>query len=100
LRYVREFQSGTGGSDPRNKWYAVYQCDACGAQSDLHMPDRGTFIRRERPCPKCGALNPESLRKSLESKKASLEAQSRHIQSEIEKVIEELSRIPMEEMKE
>jgi len=83
--YKREFKSGTG-NDPRDTWYAVYKCDACGNEEWVHMSDRYTFRRVPRVCPKCHSMGAEDLRKSLEAKRDELRA-------EIEKVIQEINQL-------
>lgn len=94
MKYTREFQSGFG-NDPRNKWYAVYKCDACGHEEWVHMPMRSTFDRRPRTCPKCHSLGAEDLRNVLEAKKAELQAQEAKVRAEIDKVIAEIDRLPV-----
>lgn len=96
MKYIRKFQSGAGGSDPRNKWYAVYKCAACGHDEWVRISNVQTFIPRDRACPQCGVMDPEDLRKNLELKRASLEAQEAQVRAEIEKVIEELNRLQEE----
>lgn len=96
MKYIREYQNGCGGSDPRNKWFAVYKCAACGHESDIIMSDPSSFDRRDRRCPKCGAMEAGDLRKNLETKRVSLEAQRKVIQREIDDVIRQLDRLPVE----
>jgi len=97
MKYIREFDSGSGGTDPRNKCYAVYECGACGHEADILVSDRASFIRRDRRCPACGAMDAQDLRKSLELERASLEEQHRLIQVEIDRVITKMDELPVEE---
>jgi DNA replicative helicase MCM subunit Mcm2 (Cdc46/Mcm family) len=90
--YQREFQNGFG-NDPRNKWYAVFHCDACGHNEWVPMPWRDSFDKGPRVCPKCHSLGVEDLRKSLEAKRARLQAQEAQVREEIEKVIQELQQL-------
>jgi len=99
MKFIREFESGAGGSDPRNKWYAVYLCAACGYEDNIHSSNRDTFDRRDRRCPKCGAMDAQDLRKNLELKKASLEAEHKRIQGEIEGIIAQMNCLPVKEEK-
>jgi hypothetical protein len=90
--YVREFQTGTG-KDPRDKWFAVYHCDACGHEEWIHMYDRYAFDKRPRECPKCHSLGVEDLRKNLEARRAALLDQESKVRAEIEKVIKEIEQL-------
>lgn len=87
--FVREFESGFG-HDPRNKWYAVYKCDACGHEDYIHMPMPSIFNRNPRKCPKCHCLRAEDLRKSLAIKKAQLEAERARLDREIAELVVEM----------
>lgn len=97
MKYLRRFQTGTGGSDPRSKWVAVYKCESCGNEEWITMGDPLTFRTGNRVCPKCQALEPEDKRKSLEVRRSELEQQQARIKSEIDRIIEELDRLPVEE---
>lgn len=97
MKYIREYQNGCGGSDPRNKWFAVYECSACGHEERIIIPNRGTFNRRDRRCPECGALDAEDLRNKLQTRWAALEAQRQDIQKEIDNIIKQLDGMPVEE---
>jgi hypothetical protein len=90
--YKREFQTGTG-TDPRDKWYAVYHCYACGNEEWIPMGMHSSFDRRPRVCPKCHCLGAEDLRKSLEAKRAQLQAEEARVRQEIEKVLQELQQL-------
>jgi len=90
--YKREFQTGFG-NDPRNKWYAVYHCDACGHEEWVPMGMQSSFDRRPRPCPKCHSMGVENLRKNLEAKRVELEAREKQVRLEIEKVIQEIQQL-------
>lgn len=99
MTYIREFQTGYG-NDPRNKWYAVYKCDACGHEEWIHMPTPSTFDRtRARECPKCHSVGVEDLRNALAAKKAALEAEEARVRAEIEKVIAEIDRLSTKEVR-
>ena len=98
MKYIRKFQSGTGGSDPRNNWNAVYKCSACGHEEWKRIGDVGTFAGHDILCPKCGALDAEDLRKNLEARRASLEAQESLVRAEIEKVCAEIERLQQKEV--
>jgi len=90
--FKREFKNGTG-NDPRDTWYAVYKCDACGHDEWIHMSDRYTFRREPRVCPKCHCMGAEDLRKSLEAKRTKLQAEQDRVRKEIEKVIQEIQQL-------
>lgn len=97
MKYIRKFQSGTGGSDPRNKWNAVYKCGACGHEEWVRIADLATFAGRDRVCPACGAMDALDLRKNLELKRAALEEQRASLDREIEKLVAEIESLPVEE---
>lgn len=97
MKYIREYQNGCGGSDPRIKWFAVYKCAACGHEADIRMANPLTFDRRDRRCPECGAIDAEDLRNNLEVKRAALEARRAAITAEIEDIIRQLDGMPVEE---
>lgn len=97
MKFIREYQNGCGGSDPRNKWFAVYKCAACGHEADIRMADPSSFDRRDRRCPECGAMDAEDLRNNLETRRAALEAQRHAIQQEIDNIIKQLDGMPVEE---
>lgn len=97
MKYIREYQNGCGGSDPRNKWFAVYECGACGHEASIIISNRGTFDRRDRRCPECGALDAKDLRNNLETRRAALETQRRAIQQEIDDIIKQLDELTMED---
>lgn len=88
MRYIREFQTGTG-SDPRDKWIAVFKCDACGHEDWIPMSDRHTFKKEPRTCPACKVKEPEDLAKLL-AQKASLEAEQVRISLELERITAQL----------
>lgn len=90
--FIRQFQTGTG-RDPRDKWIAVYKCDACGHEAWLEMYDPTQYNKDPRRCPECGSMGAEDLRKSLEARRASLEAQEAKVRLEIEKVIQEIEQL-------
>ena len=93
MYFKRFFQTGIGGSDPRNRTVAVYQCDACGHDEWYVIPNAETFTKDLRRCPKCQAMGAEDLRKNLEARRAELLAQEVKVRAEIEKVILEIERL-------
>ena len=96
MYFKRFFQTGSGGSDPRDKTVAVYKCDACKNEEWYVIPHGSTFMKEPRVCPKCHSMGVDDLRKNLETRRDDLKAQEENIKAEIEKVISELARLEQE----
>ena len=93
MYFKRFFQTGAGGSDPRDKTVAVYHCDACANEEWYIIPYGSTFMKEPRVCPKCKSMGLDDLRKNLETKRDDLLAKQAQVKAEIERVIAELGKL-------
>lgn len=92
MKFERTYTTGFG-NDPRNKVFAVFNCEVCGKRDDVEVRPLTTFSKDDRRCPKCGALGHTDLKLRLQSELASLEQQEAGIQKRREEILAELSRI-------
>jgi rubredoxin len=92
--WVRFFQSGGMGYDPRQHTVAEFKCSVCGYVHWYPHVDKQYFdIKSERKCPECKSYGIEDKKNNLIAQKKVLEEQSAKIQREIEAIIVELNQV-------
>jgi hypothetical protein len=98
MYFVRTYTGGGADYDPRSKLWSVWQCDVCGEESDIECrPNVDMKFNEARKCPECHSFGKEDHAKQLLVKKNLLEIERERINQEIDKIINEINQIGVEQ---
>lgn len=86
--------AGGADHDPRQRRWAVYECDCCGYIHDLEVKNNIlSDYANPRICPKCKAMGVDDHKNNLLSKKQILYTKKSEIEMEIMKIEREINNL-------
>jgi len=100
--FVREYLGGAADHDVRQKRYAEFHCDACGANEDVDITGRRQTFRFNAPrrCPKCKSFGKDDRVNAIRKEIEMLTKNKSNIDVTIQKLTQQLSELTSEETSE
>jgi len=98
--FVREYLGGAADHDVRQKRYAEFHCEVCGANEDVDITGRRqTFqFNAPRKCPKCKSLGKNDRVNSIKKQIEMLTEDKSNIEVTIQRLTQELSELSSSEL--